>query len=263
MSVQLSHELKLDRASYHLNSLDAKVREWSERETHRYVSHTDRESGKQYVYIRFTQPIPAELRLIIGDCLHHPPSTLDNFVYDLVIARHGDPPPPQFVGYSEFPIFGPKAISFSARRKRIGGIDPNAQAIIEGLQPHNRGNAFASDPLWKLHQLSNMDKHRVPHVVQMAISSFADFTDAPHLPGTININIGSYEDGAEIATYTPRSSAFAEGFDPKMHMAPLLTFGIAFGQGSATPGWSCGLTLRWLHNHIVNKVLPDLVPYLA
>jgi hypothetical protein len=97
----------------------------------------------------------------------------------------------------------------------------------------------------------------------MAISSFADFPDAPHLPGTININIGSYEDGAEIATYTPRSSAFAEGFDPKMHMDPLLTFGIAFGQGSATPGWNCGLTLRWLHNHIVNKVLPDLVPYLA
>jgi hypothetical protein len=25
------------------------------------------------VYIRFTQPIPAKLRLIIGDCLHHPP----------------------------------------------------------------------------------------------------------------------------------------------------------------------------------------------
>ncbi len=103
----------------------------------------------------------------------------------------------------------------------------------------------------------------MPHVVQMAISSFADFPDAPHLPGTIKINIGSYEDGAEIATYTPRSSAFAEGFDPKMHMDPLLTFGIAFGQGSATPGWNCGLTLRWLHNHIVNKVLPDLVPYLA
>jgi hypothetical protein len=75
-----------------------------------------------------------------------PPSTRDNLVYDLVIARHGDPPPPQFAGYSEFPIFGPKAMSSSARRKRIGGIDPNAQAIIEGLQPHNRGNAFASDP---------------------------------------------------------------------------------------------------------------------
>jgi hypothetical protein len=95
MSIQLSHELKLDRASYHLNSLDAKGREWSERETHRYISHTDRQSGKQYVYIKFTQPVPAELRLIIGDCLHNLRSALDNLVYDLVIARHGDPPPPQ------------------------------------------------------------------------------------------------------------------------------------------------------------------------
>src|SRR5215213_6698142 len=106
MSEQFNHELKLERVSYHLDSLDAKVREWRHRETHQYVSHIDRESGKQFVYIKFPEQVPAEFRLIIGDCLHNLRSALDNLVYDLVIAYHGDPPPPQFVEYSEFPIFG-------------------------------------------------------------------------------------------------------------------------------------------------------------
>lgn len=108
-----------------------------------------------------------------------------------------------------------------------------------------------------------MDKHRVPHVTHVAVNSYADVPEVPGLPGTISITVGSYEDGAEIATYTPRISAFAEGFDPEVHMDPLLTFGIAFGQGSATPGWDCGLALGWIRNHIVDKVLPDLVPYLT
>jgi len=215
------------------------------------------------VYIRFPELISAELRLIIGDCLHNLRSALDNLVYDLVIAHHGDPPPPQFVEYSEFPIFGPKAMNSNARKKRIGGVDPNAQTIIEGLQPHNRGNKFASDPLWQLHQLSNMDKHRVPHVTQVAVRRVVDVPEIPGVSGTLTINIGSYKDGAEIATYTPRTSAVAEGFDPKVHMDPLLTFGIAFGQESATPGCDCSFTLGRIRNRIVNEILPPLVPFLA
>ena len=262
MNQQFSHELKLERASHHLNSLDAKVPEWRKRKTHYYDSRFDRESGKQFVYIRFTEPVPAEFRLIIGDCLHNLRSALDNLVYDLVIAYHGDLPPPQFVEYSEFPIFGPKAMSSSARQKRIGGIDPNAQALIEGLQPHNQGDEYASDLLWKLHQLSNMDKHRVPHVTQVAVKTYADSPDAPHLPGIITINLGPFEDGAEVASYTPATTTFAEDFDPEAHMDPLLTFGISFGQGSPTEGMDCGVALSMLHSHIANVVLPDLEPFL-
>ena len=108
-----------------------------------------------------------------------------------------------------------------------------------------------------------MDKHRAPHVTQVAVSTWADFPDAPHLPGTIHINMGPFEHGAEIARYVPHISAAAEGFDPNVHMDPLLTFGIFFGQGSAAPGWRCGDALRWMQSHIVNKVLPPLAPYLT
>ncbi len=264
MSERFSHEIKLDRASHHLNSLDAKVRKWRQRETHRYVRHLDRESGKEFWYIEFTEPVPVEFRLIIGDCLYNLRSSLDNLAYELAVAHHGSSPLPGGLDKrSEFPIFGDREWTVRERRNKIGCIHPRAQAIIKRLQPHNRGDRFASDPLWKLHELSNMDKHRAPHVTQVAISTYADFPDAPHLPGTININMGPFEDGAEIATYAPHTSAAVEGFDPKVHMDPLLSFGIFFGKGSAAPGWRCGDALRWIQSYIVDKALPPLTPYLT
>jgi hypothetical protein len=67
------------------------------------------------------------------------------------------------------------------------------------------------------------------------------------------------EDGAEVASYSPAT----DDFDPKMHVDSMLTFGIAFGQGSATPGWDCSLTLKWMHSQITNVVLPHLIPFLS
>jgi hypothetical protein len=171
--------------------------------------------------------------------------------------------PDRFDRRSEFPIFGYRKWTAQERLNKIGCILPRAQAIIKWLQPHNRGDKFTSDPLWKLNELNNMDKHRAPHITQVAISAWADFADVPGLPKTINLNLGPFEDGAEIASYTPHISAKAESFDPKVHMDPLLTFGIFFGEGSAAPGWRCGDALRWIRSHIVREVLPPLVPFLT
>lgn len=147
-------------------------------------------------------------------------------------------------------------------RNKIGCIHPDAQSIIKGLQPHNRGDKFASDPLWKLHRLNNMDKHRAPHITQVAISAWADFPDAPHLSSTININLGPFEDGAEIASYTPHAFAIAEGFHPEVHMDPLLAFGIFFGERSAAPGWRCSDALSWIRLHVGNDVAEPLKDFL-
>ncbi len=43
---------------------------------------------------------------------------------------------------------------------------------------------------------------------------------------------------------------------------PLLTFGIALGQRSATLGWDCGLGLGWIHSHITNVLLPNLASHV-
>jgi len=220
----------------------------------------DRESNEKLVKIRLIEPPPAEFRLIIGDCLHNLRSALDNLVYELALAHMGiDPLPERRARVLEFPIFGDRAMDERECRNKIGCIHPDAQAAIKQLQPYNREDEFVSDPLWVLQQLSNMDKHRVPHITLLAVSTYVDSPSTPSLPGRLNIHFGPFEDGAKIASYTPATGEF----DPKVHMDPLLIFGIAFGQRSAAPGENCSLTLRWLHGHITNVVRQDLLPFLS
>src|SRR5437667_11229671 len=80
---------------------------------------------------------------------------------------------------SQFPIVGDenrKGASgkgpemFKGQTNRIRGIDPKAQAIIEGLQPYQTGAAWRRHPLWLLTELSNLDKHRLLHVTSTAFS---------------------------------------------------------------------------------------------
>jgi hypothetical protein len=109
VSDRFSHELKLDRASHHLDSLDAKVRDWRQRYPYDYILEIDRESDEELVKITLIEPLPAEFRLIIGDCLHNLRSALDNLVYELALVHIGvDPLPERRARVLEFPIFGDK-----------------------------------------------------------------------------------------------------------------------------------------------------------
>ena len=47
-------------------------------------------------------------------------------------------------------------------RKLTWRMSCDAIAVIQDLQPYNRGNAYREDRLWQLNELSNIDKHRLP-----------------------------------------------------------------------------------------------------
>lgn len=94
--------------------------------------------------------------MVIGDCLHNMRSALDHIVWQLVLANHQAP------GKSNaFPITDTANRFRDICRKRLNGVSPPAQAIIEGLQPyHHRQNHRNLGPLWTLSELANTDKHR-------------------------------------------------------------------------------------------------------
>jgi len=62
--------------------------------------------------------------------------------------------------------FGRGSHKWISAKPKVVGIDPDAQAVIESLQPYHRGNAYDTDPLWRLSELNNIDKHRVLHIAQ-------------------------------------------------------------------------------------------------
>ncbi len=258
MSDQFGHELKLNWASYHLDSLEAKVREWRERHTHRYDSHFDHESGKQFVYIRFPEPVPTEFRLIVGDCLHNLRSALDNLAIDLAISYKGEPLPSNIESDSGFPIFVEE--NPSKLNKMLGGVNPCAKTVIEGLQPYRRGQKFRNDPLWQLNKLSNIDKHRLPHPTLFATAGFGFVVPMGVAVDEIEPIFGPVKDRAPIARHPAVDDTGAE---VNMQFTPTLS--IAFGQ--TAPKQLRGLPvpdrLSHIHRHIVRKVLSPLGEFLT
>src|SRR5205085_234881 len=48
----------------------------------------------------------------------------------------------------------------STYRNRLGLFPSTVAPEIDAFQPYHRGNAYKDDPLWQLHELWTLDKHR-------------------------------------------------------------------------------------------------------
>ncbi len=268
-----NHELKLDRAFQHLQSLETEVQRWLGSHPYAFVEEFYAQRSENVLRVVALEPPPAMFGVIIGDCVHNLRSALDNLVYDLAISYIGFAPLPEDLAKRlEFPIFGNRAMKPGEHRTKIGCINPRAQTVIKRLQPCRRGDDFVYHPLWKLRELSNFDKHRLVHLAMLDQrenvfgAAWGRNTSIEHLtfPGAEIIEplskepIEGIEDGAEVARYR------AVPIDPskKMHVYFHLIFGVAFGHGSPAYGESVLGTLRLLHAYILNEVIPPLKPFL-
>lgn len=262
MSGSSDYLLKLSRAHGHLDDLQAKISQWLNGNHHTIRRHRDPDRP-DHLSIRVTaQDLPAEpFALLVGDILHNLRGCLDHLVYALAF-KHTKPLPDEFAKGSQFPIYGDKRLWQSDRPRRIRGIHPDAQAIIESLQPYHRGKDFASHPLWVLHDLSNIDKHRLLLVANCYSGGVAVDTDrwraegnAILLPGTINVHGGFIEGETEVlncrvAPADPNREMNVEFFQPLMD--------IGFKCGSIVDGRGLTSVLGDIHNYILDDVSTPL-----
>jgi hypothetical protein len=151
----------------------------------------------------------------------------------------------------------------SAKASRIGSggstiIAPEAQKCIEEMQPFNQAQVtLERNPLWVLNELSNMDKHRVPHVaLSVQLKGLGVEEPAPDYERNLKVmmNWRTLHDNKVIAKYPP-----AEG----MNVFPL--FGVGFGQEApiGARGWPIDYILRWLRDSINEKVVSPLEEHLS
>jgi hypothetical protein len=204
-------------------------------------------------------------------------SGLDHLAYALATA-YTVPLPAEFAEDSEFPIFGDidrKGISGTGATRfantgpggglhKIRGIDPRVQTLIEGLQPYHRGQDFTSDPLWKLHELSRIDKHRLLHVV---VAWFSGAGFSPATSRNWGIGPGEIVSGGGVA----QGRTFLASFpvwpaDPSLevHLDVKAPLDIAFGDATPIVGREPVIkTIGAIYDYIVTSVLPPLRPFLA
>lgn len=137
------------------------------------------------------------LHTLIGEFLHNLRSALDHLVWQLVEQNGGKPNE-----HTSFPIL---KVAPTANRKGVtprphvaGGVSDDAAAIIECAQPYKWGTQFAEHPLWLLHELWSIDKHRHVAAKGMHLRSFSFPEGTPSFTFRVRVTSAT-EDGAEVA----------------------------------------------------------------
>lgn len=163
MSVPVSVRLKLDRAQEHLQRLDAEIGVYLDREPYKLVLNIP-PSNDRLVLVEFhviTEP-DDRLGVVIGDCLFNIRSALDHLMCRLVESKGGT-----VTRKTQFPISDVRRIDKAGKPvlPKVAGLTAaDVLALIDDLQPYQRGDNATSHPLSVLRHLSNADKHVLLHV---------------------------------------------------------------------------------------------------
>ena len=147
---------KVFRVKRHFEELQEELGEYFRTNPGTMVQEPDSPPDNPTFSFQARDPVPARFGLIIGDYLQNLRSSLDYLVWDLVLAA-GNNPDRKIM----FPICTtPDNFERELRKKRLEGVDAKAITVIEGLQPYQAGDDPKTNFLWKLDELTNINKHR-------------------------------------------------------------------------------------------------------
>ena len=151
---------KISRASDQINSLEADMDRFCENIRRSIVPEDHKEADEQvWVYRGETREPSIEWSVRLGEILYNLRSALDHLVWQLVLANGQRPGP-----HNAFPIVNDEG-HWQRATRRLKGVTPRVETVIEHLQPYTGGINFHFDVwnFWKLHFLCNIDKHRHLH----------------------------------------------------------------------------------------------------
>jgi hypothetical protein len=139
---------KLNRAKKHLCDL--------ERMHKAYVDSRPIEvKGNEWAsWVESIKEPEADFATVIGDILQNLVSALDHLAYQLVCVEKNRE---DHFNYVYFPIEGSEAVYNKKKLSKLNGARQAAIDAIDQIKPFKGGN----DVLWRLHELNNIDKHRL------------------------------------------------------------------------------------------------------
>jgi hypothetical protein len=262
--------LKFSRAIHHFEDLERQLTEWFE-EHYSHRLDPDPEAEGYFLLKASADDLDsAPFALILGDAIQNFRSCLDHLAFQLA-STFTKPLSEPMARSCQFPIIGdvdrsgqggrgPKL--FKDESRRIAGIDPGAQRIIEGLQPYQRGEDFTFDPLWRLQELSNVDKHRVLHLATVYCGGFVSHPDQ-----CINVawpSVGGLQVfGGTVKRDTVIARLHLRPINParEMHMDIVPSPATALTDGCAADR-DILLVLSGIRTHFITQVFPALRSYL-
>jgi hypothetical protein len=205
--------VEIERAKIHLNDLEGELIRFKGKSA--YVV-----GGKSGPQTGFNPQLPVNLPelswntlAIAGDLVHNLRSSYDHLAGQLVWVGTGKEPSRQV----EFPIAKDFATYEADKPRKVKGMRDIAIRHIDNLKPYNGGNQL----LWRIHELDNIDKHRMLFTVAHDMLFVADW-----MPVT-TISPSRYW----LKTGDPH---FAGVFDPEVEKDVQLEIEEAFGKAKVT-----------------------------
>jgi len=251
-------QMKLQRADKHLDELQGAVGAFLSRNPYELLTEHNDETGYWNFRVKVRDAPPLSLSAITGDVVHNLRSALDHLIWQLVSL--GPCAPDQ---RAEFPIFKDEKHYLREAPKKMGGAPSAARTTIDRLQPYHRGDAAESHPLWMLHELDIIDKHRALHVTTtVLVGSSLSIPDVPswEIKDVALVPLTEVDpvEGAVIG----HLKMIPTMLEMPLEVYPTVLFDIQFGNGSGTArGKRLRPTLKIIRDFVHNEVLPELVGF--
>jgi hypothetical protein len=231
-------QLKAERALEHLQTLEAEIEKYYAASPWSVRRYDDMDRARHVIKIHLTDP-PERIYILAGDFAHCLRCTLDHLVYALVTNATGSLATDRRIMWPVMEQRHPGKL-----QDRTKGMDPQARALIEQLQPHQFGNT-EENPLVQLTKLDNIDKHRYLAINETWLDMFFP-----------NVKPGDEEripDAGEITL--PLSLSKTE---MRLNPRPSIWFG-ATDEALKVDA----KRLREIYSYVITQVLPLFNPFFA
>jgi hypothetical protein len=145
---------KYERAQKHIDDLRIAVGEFGNANRNHVGRKTDEKTGDVIYYLKSVPIVPDSISLMLGDAIHNLHSSLD-YLAHAIVRPVGD----RAIKDTKFPIRDTAEGFNAALPGCIQGAGEFCLQAFKRIQPYKGGFGH---PLWQLHELDIIDKHRLP-----------------------------------------------------------------------------------------------------
>jgi hypothetical protein len=250
-----SSRAKLARAEEHRKVLEREIQAFSESDPVRLRSKHNLESTQEAIqfsyYVAEIIKPPPHWSLVAGDSIQNLRAALEHAIWAIVIKEKGEPFAEANARRIDFPIVDAASRFPEAHLVKIG-LPPYARSVIEQAQPYARHkDTPRDDPLWLIRALSNVDKHRLLHVVAM-IPEHAEVLTQPALPG-LDLTWetkGALHKGAKVVSFVaPRPKVYT-----KVQVQLNCAIGVCITATPETKPVGIDVALRAMHERVAEII---------
>lgn len=155
---------KLERAQHHWFNLHEVLSPVLEHDPSHFRVEAEHAGTKLVYYPSAIPRVEAAWSVISGDCLTNLRAVLDHLAWQLVLLDGGTP-----CRATQFPILSRVPPAGLQLRPRIQ--DGAILTAVDAVQPYKRGEGASArnHQLWTLHDLVNIDKHRLLVLVELVL----------------------------------------------------------------------------------------------